>query len=332
MMSFLPIAILLVLLYLIEVLYFRIAGSYNIIDKPNERSSHNAVTLRGGGIIFTLSVILWYLFYSFQFPFFFIGLLAITLISFIDDIITLDNKIRLAVHLLAVILLFFQWNLFAFPWYWIIIATVFVIGTINAYNFMDGINGITGSYSLLTITTLYYINEKIVRFTNTNLLIIVGLSLVVFIFFNFRTKAKCFAGDVGSVSIAFVLVFSIGQLILVTHNFGYLLLLLIYGLDTATTVFFRKLRNENIFIAHRSHLYQYLANQLKWNHLWVATLYFILQLLCNVILIFLLKDSLAFALLFAVLMIITFLSVRMLVEGKDYLLKNIDHEDFTKNG
>lgn len=324
MRSLLPFAIVLGTLFLMELVYFRIAAHFNITDKPNLRSSHQVVTLRGGGIIFTLSVIIWYLFYRFQFPTFFIGLLAITLISFIDDIITLDNKVRLAVHFSAVMLLFFQWDLFAFPWYWIIIALFFVIGTINAYNFMDGINGITGLYSLLTIATLYYVNQSLVRFTDSNLLIIIGLSLITFIYFNFRGKARCFAGDVGSVSIAFILVFLIGQLVIVTHNFGYILLLLVYGLDTTTTVFFRKLRKEDIFEAHRSHFYQYLANQLKLNHLFVSTLYFVSQLMCNLLVIFLIEDNLILALLSAGLTSIAFLIVRFSVEGKSYLLKRHD--------
>ena len=328
-MSILPLVTILVSLLLMQYLYFKIAFLYNIIDKPNARSSHDAVTLRGGGIIFSLSVIIWFLLYGFQFPYFFTGLIAIALISFLDDILTLDNKIRLSVHLLAALLLFLEWDLFALPWYYLFVGLLFIIGTINAYNFMDGINGITGSYSLLTIATLYYINSKIVSFTDPDLLIIIGLSLIIFNFSNFRKKAKCFAGDVGSVSIAFFLVFTIGQLILTTQNFCYILLLLIYGLDTATTIFFRKKRKENIFEAHRSHFYQYLANELKWNHLFVASIYFLAQLVCNLILIILLKDNLLFAFLFATLCLIVFLSFRFLVEGKNYLLERhkFQHKD-----
>jgi UDP-GlcNAc:undecaprenyl-phosphate GlcNAc-1-phosphate transferase len=321
MMSFPSIVIILVLLFLLELLYFKIADHFNIIDKPNARSSHTNITLRGGGVIFTLSVIVWFLGYDFQLPYFIIGLMAITFISFLDDILTLDNKIRLVVHLASVLLLLVQWNLFSFPWYWLIIALIFVIGTINAYNFMDGINGITGTYSLLAVLTLYYINEASYKFTDPNLLIVIGLSLIVFNFFNFRKKAKCFAGDVGSVSIAFIIVFLIGQLILATHNFNYILLLLIYGLDTSTTICFRKIRKENIFEAHRSHFYQYLANHMKWSHLLLSVLYFMAQLICNVILIFYIKDNSIFAFLFALITLITFLSVRFLVEGSNYLLK-----------
>ncbi|RZL33186.1 MAG: UDP-GlcNAc--UDP-phosphate GlcNAc-1-phosphate transferase, partial [Pedobacter sp.] len=166
--------LLLISLLLLELLYFKLADHFNIIDKPNARSSHTAVTLRGGGIIFLISALLWFIFFGFSYPYFIAGLFSIALISFLDDLITLNNKVRLGVHLIAVLLLFYQWNLFELDWFWIPVALIFVIGTINAYNFMDGINGITGSYSLLAIGSLYYINNFVVKFTSTELLIIVG--------------------------------------------------------------------------------------------------------------------------------------------------------------
>jgi UDP-GlcNAc:undecaprenyl-phosphate/decaprenyl-phosphate GlcNAc-1-phosphate transferase len=320
MMSLLPIASILISLFALELLYFKVADHFNIIDKPNARSSHTAVTLRGGGIIFIIAGLIFHCYSGFQYPFFIFGLIAIGTVSFLDDILTLNNKVRLAVHLIAVLMLFYQWELFHLNWYWLIVAGVFVIGTINAYNFMDGINGITGGYSLVTIGSLYYINNQVISFTSNDLLLIVGLSLLVFNFFNFRTKAKCFAGDVGSVSIAFIIVFLIGQLILKSENLVYILLLLFYGLDTATTVFFRKIRKENIFKAHRSHFYQYLANQLKYKHLLVSVIYMLVQLLINGLIVFVVSDSVA-ALLLTVVSTILFLVIRFMVEGKERLLK-----------
>jgi UDP-N-acetylmuramyl pentapeptide phosphotransferase/UDP-N-acetylglucosamine-1-phosphate transferase len=278
--------------------------------------------LRGGGIIFVFAALLFFVGYDFQYPFFILGLLLIAIVSFLDDMMTLNNKIRLSIHLISVLLLFYQLNLYAFGWYWLILAGIFVIGTINAYNFMDGINGITGGYSLIIIASLYYINNDVISFTSNDLLILIGLSILVFSFFNFRIKAKCFAGDVGSVSIAFIIIFLIGELILSTNNFTYVLLLLFYGIDTASTVFFRKIRKENIFKAHRSHFYQYLANQLKWNHLIVASVYMIVQLLINCVVIFLIKDSTVYALIFTTIFTVLFFSLRFLVEGKTHLLKS----------
>jgi len=320
MISILPTVLILILLFLIELIYFKIADHYNIIDHPNERSSHEAITLRGGGILFCIAGLIFYAYSGYQYHFFILGLVAISTISFIDDVLTLNNKIRLTVHLLAVLLLFYQWELFALPWYWIILAGIFVIGTINAYNFMDGVNGITGGYSLITVATLYYINNAVSSFTSNDLLIIVGLSLIVFNFFNFRNRAKCFAGDVGSVSIAFIIIFLIGQLILKTENFNYILMLLIYGIDSASTIFFRKLRKENIFEAHRSHFYQYLANQLRINHLVVAGLYMLLQVIINIALVFLIQDSLNYAIGFVAIFSVFWFAIRFKIEGKKVLL------------
>lgn len=307
-------------LFVLELVYFEIADHFNIIDKPNIRSSHQIVTIRGGGIIFGIASIIFYLMFGFQYLYFILGLLAIAAISFIDDVLTLNNKLRLGFHLLAVLLLFYQWGLFDLTWYWIPLSLVFVIGTINAYNFMDGINGITGSYSLLCICTLYYINEKIISFTSSDFLIVVGLSLLVFNYFNFRKKAKCFAGDVGSVGIAFILVFLIGQLIIKAENFSYILLLLIYGLDAVSTIVFRIIRKENIFEAHRSHFYQYLANEKKWSHLMVSGLYFLTQLFINALVLFFVKDSYILTAVLVSSAGIIFLAVRFAVEGRKRLV------------
>lgn len=314
----------LVIFIILELVYFKIADRFNIIDKPNHRSSHTSVTIRGGGIIFPLAVLAYALMNGFQDAYFVIGLLAISTVSFLDDILTLNNKVRLSVHLTSVLLLFFQWNLFGLNWYWVLIALIFVIATINAYNFMDGINGITGGYSLLTIGTLYYINQYVVDFTSNELLIVVGLALLVFNFFNFRGKAKCFAGDVGSVSIAFIIVFLIGQLILKTHNVSYIFLLLIYGTDTAFTVLFRKIRGENIFEAHRSHFYQHLSNQRKYSHLLVSLLYIVAQLLINALLISLINETMIYTLLLFFAFMAIYLSLRLRLEGRKRLLLSYD--------
>jgi len=203
------------------------------------------------------------MFFQFEYEHFILGLIAIAFISFMDDIRPVSNKLRILIHLGAVSLMFFQLGLFNLPFYWIILALIFVIGSINAINFMDGINGITGSYALITLCSLLYINVFITSFTISSFLITSIISLLVFNFFNFRKKAKCFAGDVGSMSIAFIMLFFILQLILKSENFNYLLLILLYGLDAVSTIFFRLWRKENIFDAHRSHFYQYLANEKK---------------------------------------------------------------------
>ena len=310
-------------LFIFQYLYFKIANRFNIIDRPNHRSSHTSITIRGGGVIFTFAALIFFFLHDFQYICFILGLLLISVVSFLDDVMTLNNKIRLSAHLIAVLLLFYQWDLYGFEWYWLLIAGIFIIGTVNAYNFMDGINGITGSYSLLVILTLYYINDQVIAFTSADFMLSIALALLVFNFYNFRKKAKCFAGDVGSVSIAFIIVFLIGQLILKAHNFSYILLLLCYGLDTAFTVAFRIIRKENVFEAHRRHFYQFLANEKKIPHLLVSIFYFLAQLTINVLIIFVVKESILLMALLFLFSSILIMFIRFLMEGKQRLLGSL---------
>lgn len=306
-------------LTLFILFYFRLAIQFKIIDKPNERSSHSRITIRGGGIIFPIALLLQAIISSFEYPLFTSGLMLISLVSFYDDLRPLSNKIRLLVHLIAVSLLFMQTDLLTYPAWIIIPVYILVIGTINAYNFMDGINGITGAYSLITVLSLFFINEFHISFALSEWLIVAALSLLVFIFFNFRRKAKCFAGDVGSVSMAFIIIFFLLLLIIKSGDLKYIGLLLFYGLDAVSTIVFRLIRKENIFEAHRSHFYQYLANAKAWPHLRVSTLYMGLQLLVNVIIISSDWSSVAF-LIFILVSGIVFVGLRFVVEGRERLM------------
>jgi len=280
----------LILLFAILLVYFKIADRYNIIDKPNHRSAHTQITLRGGGIIFPISFILFYLFnlnetidnyWSFGF-----GLLAICIVSFIDDIKPLSNRIRLSVHFVSVILLLYFTGAFNFMPYWVWpILFILIIGTLNAYNFMDGINGMSGTYSLVTLSTLFYINKEVVMFTDNDFIIYPVLASLVFLFFNFRKKAKCFAGDIGSMGMGFWVIGLITLLIMKTQDYKYILLLSIYGMEVVLTIIERLLLRENIFEAHRRHLYQLFANEKKVSHLIISSVYAFFQLLINIFLI-----------------------------------------------
>lgn len=306
-------------LTLLILFYFRLAVQFKIIDKPNQRSSHSRITIRGGGIIFPIALLLQALFSSLEYPLFTSGLLLISAVSFYDDLRPLSNKIRLLIHLIAVSLLFMQSDLLAYPFWIILLVYILVIGTINAYNFMDGINGITGAYSLITILSLYFINEYHNSFVSIEWLMITALSLLVFNFFNFRKKAKCFAGDVGSVSMAFIIIFFLLSLIIQSGDLKYIGLLLLYGLDTVTTIIFRLIRRENIFEAHRSHFYQYLVNGKGWPHLQVSSLYMLVQVLVNVVIIY--SDWDAFAFLVVILLSgLAFVGMRFVVEGRESLM------------
>ena len=269
--------IILVLLFVAELFYFRVADKCNIIDKPNQRSSHTRITLRGGGIIFYLGALAFFLTSEWAYLWFMIALTLITVISFVDDIRSTSQRLRLVFHFTAMALMFYQWGLFSLPWWTIVVALIICTGIINAYNFMDGINGITGGYSLVILVSLAYVNAEVISFTEQDFIYTMICSVLVFDFFNFRKRAKCFAGDVGSVSIAFVVLFLIGSLIFQTKDFSWLVLLVVYGVDSVLTIVHRLLLHENISMPHRKHLYQIMANELKIPHAVVSLIYMVVQ-------------------------------------------------------
>lgn len=278
--------IIFVLLILLELAYFRVADRFNIIDKPNLRSSHTRITLRGGGIVFIFGAWLYAAFYGLDYGCFLLGLSLIGLVSFIDDIHSLPDSVRLVVQFAAMFLMFYQFGILNWNDWWIVlIALIVCVGITNAYNFMDGINGITGGYSLAVLAPLIFLNEKW-RFVEMSFLWVTALSLLVFCFFNFRKRAKCFAGDVGSITIAFILLFAIGKLILQTGDFAFIVFLAVYGADSVLTICHRIQLHENLGEAHRKHAYQLMANELKVPHIVVSLIYMALQLVISFGMIF----------------------------------------------
>ena len=263
-----------------ELVYFRIADRFNIIDKPNQRSSHSSIVLRGGGIIFVLGLWIWAAFFGFHNIWFLIAVTLVAGVSFIDDIHSLPDSVRLVAQFAAMALMFYQLDILHWNMWWIIlIAMIVCVGASNIINFMDGINGITGAYALASLLPLFLLNREI-GFTDESLILVVALADLVFCCFNFRPKgkAKCFAGDVGSIGVAYILLFLIGSLILATGDVTYLIFLLVYGVDGCLTIVHRILLHENLGEAHRKHAYQLMANELGIGHVKVASFYALLQL------------------------------------------------------
>jgi len=279
-----------VILILILLGYFKLANHFNIIDKPNERSSHNYVTIRGGGIVFPVATILWFVMFGFNEAWIVFGLLLLAAVSFLDDVITLSSKIRILIHFVAVTILFWQLGVFGLSLYIVVFAYLFTIGWINAFNFMDGINGITAFYGFVSLVSFAWINHSI-GFVSQDLIIILIISVLIFSFFNARSRAKTFAGDVGSVSMAFLLVWLMISLMLKTGRLEYILFFAIYGMDSVFTIIFRLWRRENIFEAHRTHLFQFLSNELKWPHVLVSGIYGLAQGAINIVAIILITEE-----------------------------------------
>lgn len=321
MLTYISVTLLLIAAIL---LYFRIAGRYNIIDKPNERSSHSYITIRGGGIIFPLAALLWFAFYGFQQTWAIAALMLIAAISFFDDLRPLSGKVRMLVHVVAASLLFYGMGVFGLSWYVVFGAYLLAVFWINAFNFMDGINAITPFYALVALGTFWYLNLKY-QFFPVELIVLLVIAILIFSFFNARKQAKTFAGDVGSISLAFLLAWMLLELILQSGRIYYVLLFVVYGLDSVFTIIFRLIRGENIFKAHRSHLYQLLSNELKWPHVQVALFYAVAQLLINLLVDYLVLNDLMSLPAFFILIILfakTYIMIRYITRTNIRRIKN----------
>lgn len=279
--------LLFVLLFAAELAYFRIADRFNIIDKPNERSSHDYITIRGGGVIYWVAALLYLLFdFSAASAWFFAGITLIAGVSFWDDVQPLGQKVRLLFHLMAMSCAFWLTGVFgAYPWWAVAIGYVVFIGIVNAYNFMDGINGITGLYSIAVLASLQYVNMTGTGFVNPDFIWFPMIASAVFLFFNFRGRAKCFAGDVGSVAIAFWIVTLLLMLMIKTSNLVWLGFLMVYGVDAVMTIAHRIALKQNIMEAHRLHFYQIMANEKGMPHRLVSVIYFVVQLACSALIV-----------------------------------------------
>ena len=285
--------IIFILLFVAEFLYFRIADKCNIIDKPNERSSHSTIVLRGGGIIFLIGIWIWSAFFGFQYPWFLAGLTLVAGISFVDDIHSLPDSVRLVAQFAAAAMAFYQLGILHWSMWWIILLALIVyVGATNVINFMDGINGITAGYSLAVLIPLALVNMDDI-FVEQSLIISTILSSLVFCIFNFRPKgkAKCFAGDVGSIGIAFIILFLLGNVMIETTDITWLIFLLVYGVDGCLTIVHRIMLHENLGEAHRKHAYQIMANELKVGHVKVSLLYTVMQLVISLGFIYLCPDT-----------------------------------------
>ena len=304
--------IIFVLLLVAELVYFRIADKCNIIDKPNQRSSHTTIVLRGGGIIFMIGAWVWSLFFGFHYPWFLAGLTLVAGVSFVDDIHSLPDSVRLVAQFAAAAMAFYQLDILHWSMWWIVLVALIVyVGATNVINFMDGINGITAGYALAVLVPLGLLNTNYHElsmniatncssvfssdgvFVDQSLIVAAIIAAVVFCIFNFRPKgkAKCFAGDVGSIGIAFIMLFLLGNVIIKTEDITWLIFLLVYGVDGCLTIIHRIMLHENLGEAHRKHAYQIMANELKIGHVKVTLLYMAIQLIVSLEFIYLCPNT-----------------------------------------
>lgn len=303
-----------ILLLISELIYFNIANHFNIIDKPNERSSHTKVVLRGGGILFVIGVWIWAIWKWMEipgqaghdvYPWFLAALTLAAGVSFIDDIHSLRDSVRLVVQFVAMGLMFWQLDIIHPSLWWaVVLALIVCVGATNIYNFMDGINGITAGYSLAVLIPLLLANLR-GEFVEMSFIVVIILSVLVFSYFNFRPKnrAKCFAGDVGSVGIAFILLFLIGRLVMKTGDITWLIFLVVYGVDGCCTILHRIMLHENLGDAHRKHAYQIMANELGMGHVSVSVVYMGMQLVISLVMVYLIPNKFSAHLIYLIVVV-----------------------------
>ena len=294
-------------LLIFQTFYYWFAVKFNIYDKPNNRSSHKNLTIVGGGVLFPFSVVIWYLCVNVQYSYFILGLLLIAAISFIDDIFHISQYIRFLSHFFAILLLFYQLDLIFSFGVLLLIILVIAIGWLNAYNFMDGINGMMTMYSIVIMITFYLLYLQN-RFIDIDLIVTITSALLIFSFFNLRKNAIMFSGDVGSVSLAYIVFFIFLLCFRNYFNINYILFFSVYGIETVVTILERIVRKENIFKPHRTHLYQYLANELKIPHLTVSLIYSFIQLIVNIVVLYIIipnnyNNSFSFLVILSILLI-----------------------------
>jgi len=272
-------------LILLSYLYFWLARRFKIVDIPNHRTMHKGATIRGGGLVVWIGMIGFSFVFSNPGIYFLVGLILIGATGFLDDLIDLSSKVRFPIQAISIILIIWQLQLIDGAVIWLLLTVIIGTGILNAFNFMDGINGITVGYSLVFVCTLLYIQHYQFSFIDVSYLHGYLLGLLAFGFFNFRKKAVCFAGDVGSLTIAFINIFLLMKLMVEVQSLRYLFLFSVYGIDTIFTIIQRIFRKENIFEAHKLHLFQEIVSRTRISHLGMTTIYMSIQLLINFVII-----------------------------------------------
>ena len=265
-----------------EFAYLQIAEGLGIVDLPHHQSSHKGAIIRGGGVVFYLAYLLWFILCGYQYPMIFAGLTIMAITSFADDIHSISPRLRLFLQFIALMVMLYETRVFSLHFQQMLMLSIACVGAINIYNFMDGVNGMTGGYSLVILFALLYVNNYSLEFIDNNLLLFVLMADLFFCLFNFRRKAMCFAGDVGSLSMGFIVIFLILKLIFKSAHMHWIAFVVVYLVDGGLTILHRILLKENILKPHKKHAYQIMANELKMPHLFVSGIYMGLQAVCCV--------------------------------------------------
>lgn len=311
-----------ILLFAASLIYFKVARRYKIVDHPNHRTMHEGATIRGGGIVILFAVALFSLFFTDPGYYFIAGMTILGITGFLDDLVNLPGKVRFPLQVLSIVLILVELNLTSLSIFWLFLIVVLATGTLNAFNFMDGINGMTGGYGLVTVISLIYVNNYVSSFITNDFLLFFLLSLLIFDFYNFRKKAVCFAGDVGSLTVAYIIVYLIIKLAFETQQFVFVLFLTLYGIDTIFTIIQRILKRENIFEAHRLHFFQVVVSKTGMPHLRMSLIYMVIQAIINLLVILIMQMHLRQQVIYSGIMLLV-LSIFYIIVKKKMRLNTI---------
>ncbi len=273
---------------------------------------------------------------------FLVGLIMIATVSFWDDVHSLPDSLRMCVQIVSTLLMFWSVGLYTAisPWWLmalvVVVALFFCVGATNFINFMDGINGITAAYAMAMLIPIALLDSgfriqdsSVAGFIDPSYLIVAIIGIIVFSIFNFRPKgkAKCFAGDVGSIGIAFIILFALGRLMLATRDVTYIIFFLVYGVDGTLTIIHRIMLHENLGQAHRKHAYQLMANELGMSHVVVSLLYMAIQLVISLGFVYLCPNTILAHWIYLIVAGLVLVAAYVLFMKKNYHL----HEAYLKS-
>lgn len=261
-------------------LFLRLNKKWNIVDIPNERSSHTSPTPRGGGLIIVLVSLSAYAIYTnfisgdFSWAYF-IGALSIASISWLDDLYSVSTLWRFVVHSFSALLIVFWlgdfghvevpfWRAFETGLYGKILTFLWIVWLTNAYNFMDGIDGLAGTQAAVTGLGWLLVGNIVGLETQSFYAGVIAFSSIGFLIHNWH-PAKIFMGDVGSAFLGytfavFPFLSSINSLKAESFLFWVTIFLVwLFVFDTVLTFIRRFFKREKVWRAHRSHIYQRLT-------------------------------------------------------------------------
>ena len=272
------------------------ANKKELLDHPNERSSHTVATPKGGGLAIMVSfytaLLFLYLNTKIESDLFFalLSALPVLAVSLVDDLYPLSSRLRFGIQLFsAALALYFlggidtlDFGIFALHGKWLnIIAVIGIVWITNLYNFLDGIDGYAASEALFIALGAY------ILFGSEAALFLAAASGG-FLLFNWH-RASIFMGDVGSAPLGFIFAVFIVHDGASPYFLDWLMLLSLFWFDATYTLLRRAKRREKLSEAHKKHAYQRLT-QAGLSHSSVVLLAMTLNLIIFAALYFLPVD------------------------------------------